>query len=163
MTIKHKFNLLRFYASAQQLFGVILVIIAIVLFLGGLSSSSIFGVSFIFLSIGLFVSGIILISLGDLCYVLISIEENTRLTTELLENYIQSMKQPILSSVDDQSMIYQSKCIKCGNYFPRGKLKCPNCGEWAISQRGKAASIILIVVSILLFICFILKQSGYIK
>lgn len=87
MSIKHKFYALRFVASLHIFFGGFLCIIAVIMFFSGLKAPSLLGVPATLLAMWLFIGGLMMMVVGELCYVFLGIEENTRMTNELLQNY----------------------------------------------------------------------------
>jgi len=90
MRVKHKFYALRFVASLYIFFGGLLCIVAVVIFFSGFKAPSLLGIPVALLAFWLFIGGLMMMVVGELCYVFLGIEENTRITNELLKNYHQN-------------------------------------------------------------------------
>ena len=150
MKVKLKFYALRLIASIQIFFGGFLCIATVVIFFftSLVNAPLLLGIPATLLALGIFIGGVLLIAGGEMTYVFIGIEENTRMTNELLQDYIQSkVITPVVSGTDT----YESS--KSMNSIFRS----------ISSSWKKEHSIGFGILVFLIIVFFILKQLGLVQ
>ncbi len=143
MKVNRKFYALRFVASLHIFFGWLLCIAAVLIFFFGLNAPSLFGIPVTLFALYLFMVGLMMMVVGELCYVFLGIEENTRTTNELLQNYLQN--KDITPVVEENER----------------KISMSSIWESITSDKEKLILVGSLVLLVIVF--FILKQLGLVQ